>query len=299
MFDDGIIEEFAGDIMMWTNFYIVADDESINMAKDFQNKLDQLKISSVLLHDDSQYDFDDWDCLLAISKAGSDEFILDVVKLAKSMNVKVYGICVDFKSDLARSCDECIFTQDDDFSAEAMEFLDVTVENIENQLDEEEYHLESPFYLGPSKAIFIISDYELLPYAKMLANDLSSMMHSVSIITEEMEDKFKENLDDDDSVIAISNNDDGFVVDMAKFAKSRDIPIIGCGFVYCENFMHLCDNFNALGPEDATKAGLDYSKFYESKQENDKKDDEDGNKFKIILLLIVLVLVVFCLLIFK
>ena len=250
MLDNEVLEDLVENITSWSNFYIIFDEESIGLVKDFQNKLDELDISSFLIEEGAEYDFEEGDCLLAISSSGEDDFILDAVRTAKANDVKVYGVCTDLKSDLAQLCDECIFSSEDTFKENTPEFLNAIVENAENQLKKEEYEITPAYYLGPRETVFIISDSASMVLAEELERNLKSKGFSITIISEMMEAEFKNKLEKGNSVIAISRYDDIFVLDMVRFAKSKGIFVLGMGQDFKSYLAKLSDEFKILSQVD-------------------------------------------------
>jgi D-arabinose 5-phosphate isomerase GutQ len=127
-----ITDELIEDITSWDNFFIIYDGESENLARKFSENLDSLEIDNILIGIEDSNILEDnlnsGDCILVISSSGEDETILNMVKPAKSMNVKVYAICDKF-SDLAMLADE-IIEVDEDFKDSVTENIETTTEKL-------------------------------------------------------------------------------------------------------------------------------------------------------------------------
>ena len=257
MFDDDIIEELVADINSWSNFYIVSDGESIDLVRDFQNRLDRQNISSFLVYDGAEYKFEQDDCLLAVSSSGEDKFVLEVIKALKSRDVKVYGLCIDLKSGLAQLSDECIFADNDRFRDDCREFLNLIAEKVESQHKEEEFEITPAYYLGPSETTFIVSNSQTLILAEELERNLTSKGFNVTIISKGMEEEFKSKLQTGNSLIAITGTDDFFVLAMVEFAKSNGIFVLGMGQDFKSILAKISDEFRILSQVDELARVID------------------------------------------
>ena len=226
MFDEGIVEELVDDINSWSNFYIVSDEESVDSVRNLQKRLDELNISSFIVHEVSEYEFEQDDCLLAVSGSGEDK-------------------------------DECIFAEEANFYEDFQEFLNAIVEKVESQLKKEEFEINHAFYLGPGETTFIVSDSQSMILAEELERNLTSKGFKVTIISKGMEDEFKSNLQKGNSVIAITRIDDFFVLGMVEFAKSKGIFVLGMGCSFKSILAQLSDEFRSLTQVDEL-AGILY-----------------------------------------
>lgn len=103
-----LIDDLVNDIVSWSEFYIVSDEDSRDLAENFQMMLSNHDISYNVVNDASEYDFEEGDCLLAISRTGEDQFIVNVVEQALSKGIKVYGLSNKKDSVLAFLCNELI-----------------------------------------------------------------------------------------------------------------------------------------------------------------------------------------------
>lgn len=119
---DGLIE----DIISWDDFIICSDGDSLSLATEFHGRLNALNIQSFIIAPNESYEeyFSNGGSLLAISNSGEDDFILNIVKYAKSKDMEVYSLCIDLNCSLAVLSDEILIAEGFDFNANAKEILD-------------------------------------------------------------------------------------------------------------------------------------------------------------------------------
>jgi biotin carboxyl carrier protein len=147
--DVEVIDDLVEDINSWGTFYIVGEESLEHDTEKFLEDLQLNDVDYVRLFDGSQEEFKgnvcEDDVLLAICEAGEDEFILDMARIAKSGNVRVYAICGDSKSSLALLADE-ILVNEEYFSIVLPVFFIVIINKINGDFREpEEEEIDEPW----------------------------------------------------------------------------------------------------------------------------------------------------------
>lgn len=117
---------FIDEIFPFRNIYIACDDDFKDLVSDFQRDIKTNEIFSLRLSKDRTEGYkniiSEGDCLLAISKDGSNEFVRDMVKIALKNHIDVYGVYGDFKSGLALLSDNSLIIEED-FDKNLSQFL--------------------------------------------------------------------------------------------------------------------------------------------------------------------------------
>ena len=101
MVDKEIIEDLTEDIVSWGNFFIIAHEDYMNDVKPFQELIEKQNLSCIIILEDMEIEFSEWDVLLAISPEGNESHILTRVEAALAQNTKVYAICRNLESPLS------------------------------------------------------------------------------------------------------------------------------------------------------------------------------------------------------
>ncbi|WP_298499576.1 biotin/lipoyl-containing protein [uncultured Methanobrevibacter sp.] len=133
-------EGLIADIASWEDFFIVCDEESMDLALKFSADLDLLGVSSRLVDYGGSYEsiFSDGGSVLAISKSGRDDFVIGAVKSARANGVTVYGLCGNFRSGLALLSDEVFTVKNrEDFGQFCLRTFDEITEKLKD------YYLQS------------------------------------------------------------------------------------------------------------------------------------------------------------
>lgn len=103
------LEEFFDDISSWITLHVACEDSLEDFTAEIKNILQSKQLWPFVYHEGMEESFansvNEGDCLLAL---GDDEFVISMVKAAKSNLVKVYGICFDEASPLVSYCDEVL-----------------------------------------------------------------------------------------------------------------------------------------------------------------------------------------------
>ena len=111
-FNESLINELVHVILSNNVFYILCDDDYKNVTGTFESSLKAKGMNTIFLGDDSEYEFKKNLCgdanLLIISKSGDNEEMWNLVKTARLNNIKVYGICGNFRFGVVTLCDESI-----------------------------------------------------------------------------------------------------------------------------------------------------------------------------------------------
>lgn len=141
-----VLDELIEDINPWSNFYIVSDDDSKQLAIFLGDELENQDISySIILkgmEDSFKEDLHEDDLVLAISRSGREDHVLSMVKTALKSRVKVYAICSDFRSPLAMFADETIIINEaDDFELKVLEIIHEISMNLFKDASDSEYEI--------------------------------------------------------------------------------------------------------------------------------------------------------------
>ena len=152
-FDEVLIDELVDDIVSRNDFYIVSDDESGDLAGAVSKMLSNHGISYNLIDFEGEHDFEDGDCLLAISRSGEGQF-LKVVEEAISKKVKVYGLTNKKNSTLAFLCSELIAVDEN----LEMDVFAIMNQKLAMNLKDDYYEVEKARIKGPpspAKRLFV------------------------------------------------------------------------------------------------------------------------------------------------
>ncbi len=145
--DVEVIEDLVEDMTSWGDFYIAFEDDLKDRTLRFLQDLEWHDIDFVKLEQNNIAEFEnsicDEDVLLAISRGGDDEFVLEMAKLAKSRHAKVYGICEDDENDLALLADESL-THELDFFTIYPVYLQAIVQMITSDSHKKEEEIKEP-----------------------------------------------------------------------------------------------------------------------------------------------------------
>lgn len=109
------LDEFFKDISSWTTLHMIYDNSLDAAAIEIMEILESKHVRPFVYYGGDKDKFRDFinngDCLLAVGDG--EEFIINSVEIAKSKEVKVYGICSDVKSPLISLSDEVLVITND------------------------------------------------------------------------------------------------------------------------------------------------------------------------------------------
>lgn len=101
-----------------TDLVIICDNESLDFAEDFKDKLFQKNIESMLVSEDN---FDLFNtilscdnCLLVFSKSGQNPMLRKMIIESRRKNLKIYGVYDNFRCSLALLSDKYFITSEYD-----------------------------------------------------------------------------------------------------------------------------------------------------------------------------------------
>lgn len=110
------IDLFLKDVSSWCTLYIAFDDSMENYAIEIKRVLESKGVLPFIYREGMEGKFEDaiaeGDCLLVLS-GGIDDFVTDMVGIARSKNARVYGICFDGESPLVALLDEVLVISHD------------------------------------------------------------------------------------------------------------------------------------------------------------------------------------------
>lgn len=147
--DKEFINDLAEDIVSWNDFYMVGDSESERFSQNLQDMLLKHDISCHIIRNSQDFDFNEGDCLLAISSGNHDPFIVEIVETAISKGIKVYGISNDENPALSFLCGEFTIISEN----HERYFLEVLDEKLSGILKDDVYSLKGAAVSGPPSPV--------------------------------------------------------------------------------------------------------------------------------------------------
>ena len=111
------IDRLLKDVSSWITMYMIFDDGMEHYAIKIKRVLESKGVLPFIYRKGMEDKFEDvlsdGDCLLVLSGDGSDDFITDMVRIARSKNARVYAICFDGESPLVPLLDEVLIITKD------------------------------------------------------------------------------------------------------------------------------------------------------------------------------------------